>query len=207
MNEFYFGSDLDPDDHIRRYVKFKAEQSGISVNEAARRSMSRLYSQIKDDKTIVILTAFRSERSMAENRLLNRQLANDVRSLHWGYTPVLGGYVEKTADGEKRVHEESLFIVANGDPRQAILHVIKLLDKYGQESALIKFPEEPNAFLIYPNGEKSSAGLWQADPSLMAIYYTRMRNGPSGRQFKFEAAGDDSLMTRMAVDHFFKKKR
>jgi hypothetical protein len=44
--------------------------------------MSRLFTQVQDnDKIVVILTAFRSERTLQENRALNKQLASDLRSL------------------------------------------------------------------------------------------------------------------------------
>lgn len=209
VDDIYFGGgtrSFEPDDLIGRYIEFKAEQEGISFNEAAERSMARLYGQIHN-KAVVIVTAFRSERSLAENRAMNRSLANDLRSLHWGYTPVLGGFVEKTAEGEKRVHEESFFVNATGDYGSIVATVRKLLEKYEQEAALVKLPEQPDAVLLWANGTTSPVGQWHADPDQMAQYYTRMRSGPAGRQFKFEAAGDDSMMTRYAVDDFFRKRK
>ena len=198
----------DPEDNIGRLIQMQAEQNGISINEAAERSMARLFGQIQDNpSTVIIMTAFRGERRLSENRALNRQLAADIRKLGWGYTPVLGGFVEKGADGEEnRVHEESFFINANGSPKQVASLVVRLLEKYQQEAALIKLPEQPDAMLMFTNGSTTSVGQWHADPTQMATYYTRMRSGPPGRQFKFEAAGDDSVMTRFAVEKYFKNK-
>lgn len=209
VDDIYFGGKkLDPDDRIGRFIQMQSEQNGISINEAAERSMARLFGQLEENpSTVVIMTAFRGERPLRQNRALNKQLASDIRQLGWGYTPVMGGFVEKTADGKpNRVHEESFFISANGAPKQVVSFVLWLLAKYEQEAALIKLPEQPDAMLLQQNGSMSSVGRWHADPQQMATYYTRMRSGPAGRQFTFEAAGDDSVMARMAVDRYFKNK-
>ena len=95
---------------------------------------------------------------------------------------------------------------ASGDARQVTAKVISLLGKYQQEAALVKYAGSDTASLLYPNGQTVEVGRWQGDPKLMATYYTRMRKGPADRQFAFEAAGDDSNMTRMAVDLYFRSK-
>ena len=194
---------------ILRYIQYKAKESNVSLDEAARQSLSRLFSQFQNAETpIIILTAFRSERTLIANRNLNRQLANDLRALGWGYTPVLGGYLETIADEsgqpkQVRVHEES-FLVNAVYSKDLINKVTALLKKYEQEAALLKSPNNEEAFLLFANGQTSSVGKWKADPQQMATYYTRMKNGPEGRQFTFEAAGDDSRTTKMAVDFFLK---
>jgi hypothetical protein len=112
-------------------------------------------------------------------------------------------------DGEEKkvhAHEESFFVNAQGDPGHVVATTVKLLNKYQQEAAIIKTPDEPQAMLLSASGSTAPVGQWHADPQLMAQYYTRMRSGPKNRQFKFVAAGDDSRMTRMAVDNFFKKR-
>lgn len=216
--------DFDPEDAIGRYTQMQAEQLGITYAEAAERSMARLYGQIGSGKDIiVILTAFRSERPpgcasnpsecltgdklLAMNRDANRQLVMDIRGLGWGYTPVLGGFMEKlSTGGEKRVHEESFFITATGNQQKVVASVQKLVEKYDQDAALIKLPDNPQAMLLFRNGSTAPVGEWHADPTQMATYYTRMKGGPKGRQFKFEAAGNDSNMSRWAVDTWFKNK-
>ena len=95
---------------------------------------------------------------------------------------------------------------ASGDARQVTARVISLLGKYQQEAALVKFAGSETASLLYPNGQTVEVGRWQGDPKLMATYYTRMRKGPADRQFAFEAAVDESNMTRMAVDRYFRSK-
>lgn len=41
-----------------------------------------------------MLTAFRSEYSLSENRARNRQLANDLKNLGYSYIKITGGYIE-----------------------------------------------------------------------------------------------------------------
>lgn len=101
VDEFYFGSgdDIvspDPDDKIGRFIHMKANEWNVSITEAAARSMARLYGQItNNEKTVIIITAFRHENSLKVNRGLNVSLGADIRKLGWGYTPVMGGFVEK----------------------------------------------------------------------------------------------------------------
>ena len=214
VDEFYFGSgdDMpmpDPDDKIGRFIHMKAHEWNVGITEAAERSMARLYGQIaNNDKTVIILTAFRHENDIKTNRQLNVSLGADLRKLGWGYTPVMGGFVEK-GEGGKDVHvqEESMFVNATGDPGQVVSTIHKLLQKYQQQAALVKLPDDPVAVLLWDDGHTTPAGQWHADPQQMAQYYTQMRSGPLGRQFKFEAAGDDSVMTRMAVENFFKNQK
>jgi hypothetical protein len=70
----------------------------------------------------------------------------------------------------------------------------------------VKFSGKEDASLLYPNGQTVEVGRWPGAPKLMATYCTRMRKGPVDRQFAFETAGDDSNMTRMAVDLYFRSK-
>ncbi len=199
-------------DRFARYLEYKAHQEGVGLEEAASRSLGRLFGQVgSSPNTLVIMTAFRCENTLAINRGKNAQLSGDLRGFGWGFTPVLGGFVE-TVPGQggqlqqQRVHEESFFVNASGDARQVTARVISLLKKYQQEAALVKYSGEEVASLLFPNGQASEVGRWQGDPKLMATYYTRMRKGQGNRQFTFEAAGDDSISTRMAVDAYFRSK-
>lgn len=206
VDNMYFGDD-DPDDKIGRYIQMKAFEANVSIEEAAKSSMSRLFHHMQSEKPIVIITGFRHEQNLRQNRGSNVSLAADIRKLGWGYTPVVGGFVEKDQEGnDVHVQEESLFVNADGDSKHVLTLIQNLLKKYNQEAALVKLPEDPVAVLLWSDGRTTPAGEWKADPDLMATYYTRMRSGARNRQFKFEAAGDDSKMTRWAVDLFFKNK-
>lgn len=203
FNDWYVKRDSE--DYIGRYIEYKSLTKNISLEEAASRSLARLHT-LSTNKAIVIITAFRGENSLQHNRGLNVMLKKDIRQLGWGYTPVVGGFIEQGVDGQKiHVREESFFVSPTGNEKEITKNVISLITKYKQEVALVKFPEIENAYLVSTSGEKTNVGKWHADPQLMAQYYTRMRKGPQNRQFKFEAAGDDSSSTRLVVDAFFKQ--
>lgn len=202
----------DTENHLARYLEYKAHSDGIDIEEAARRSIGRLFSQLeKGNEAYVIISAFRGTNSLAANRRANMALANDIRGLGWGFTPVLGGFVETSPDPqgqpqERRVHEESYFVAASGDPTSVKRGIVGLLHRYQQEAALLKLPGDDQALFINQAGATNPVGQWKADPKLMAIYYTRMRHGAPNRQFTFEAAGDGSVMTRTIVDAYFRNK-
>jgi hypothetical protein len=202
-----FLNEREQDYGIARYIEYKSHVDKVSLDEAASHSLSRLFGGIQSTNNIVIITAFRSkEHTLPENRVRNRLLAADIRQLGWGYTPVLGGFKETYDGKEIYTQEESFFVNAAGDPKQVILRVADLLKKYQQEFAIVKPSDSDQAFYIPPEGEPTLAGVWHADPKLLAKYYTRMRKGPQNRQFVFKAAGDDSIMTRQGVDAYFKEK-
>jgi len=194
-------------DRIRRYVEYKAQQDSVTYSEAASRSLSRMwhvFSQM-EGKMVAILTAFRGERTLSQNRIKNQGLESDLRSFGWGYTPVLGGFEEKVRSdngdetGETRkVDSEESYVVIADFSHDVTANIVSLLKKYGQEAAIIKYPGEEIAKLVDSNGIESNLGRWT--PDQMAQYYTKMRKGPANRQFAFEAAGDSSRTTQMAVD-------
>lgn len=64
-----------------------------------------------------MLTAFRSEYSLAENRSRNRQLANDLKQLGYSYVKVTGGYIE-TITPDNPNWEDADVIPGRDDIRQ-----------------------------------------------------------------------------------------
>jgi hypothetical protein len=197
------------DDEVRRYVEFKANEDKIPFSEAARRSLSRIYDLVNQThQPVALLTAFRGERNLSANRVANRALETDLRQLGWGFIPVIGGFVEKVRDTEgqetgetKKIDGEESYFVTGKDATSFRPSVLELVRKYAQEAAVVKYPSDPNAYLLTAAGNETSLGQWSNNK--MADYFTRMTKGPPGRQFNFEAAGDSSRTTRMAVDKFF----
>ena len=221
FNEFIDGRD----DPIRRYVTWLADRYDETLEEAARRSLGRVMKLVKEAvDPQALITAFRGERTLFENRRKNKELEADIRGNHWGFIPVLGGYIEKVKDdegeetGESRQieDEESFFVVGKGEGPEFRNKVLELVVKYDQESAAIKCPGDNRGFLLEANGNEFPLGVWSQNK--MAQYYTKMKMGAKDRQFAFEqesdgsesdgpqfeffAAGDSSRSTRMAVDRF-----
>lgn len=203
-----YADDKDEQGEIFPYVAYKASQEGVPLAEAARRSLARLFDlmQANQPAPIAIFTAFRGENTIQKNRSLNRDLEGDLRKLGWGYVPVFGGFTEKIRDESgketgktKKVDsEESYFVFGGGEKNKFLTSVQLLLAKYRQEGAVVKLPDEPQAYLLAASGERTPLGNWSLNQA--AEYYTRMRKGPPGRQFTFECAGDSSRTTRMVVE-------
>lgn len=200
------------EDHIGLYIEYCAYRDGVTIEEAARRSLGRLFGlSQKSDYPLAILTAFRGERSIDENRALNKQLERDLRALGFGFAPVMGGYVEKargetgeeTGELKKTDAEESYFITGRKDPQSFEANVIDLLKKYDQESAVVKYPGDEQGYLLTSAGDKIALGAWSFNK--LADFYTRMRKGPPHRQFAFEAVGDCSRSTMYVLSEYLKR--
>ncbi len=207
------------DDRIRRYVVYLANIHNESLEEAAGRSMGHIWQQMSDGKNHAIITAFRGERELPDNRKVNNALAADIRRLGWGFVPVLGGYREKVreraspaglhhvdpvgneTDAEIDVDEESFFVTASNDRGSFKAQVTELVRKYIQQAALIKYGDDDVTYEILPSGQERALGQWKTDK--LAQLYTKMKKGPRNRKFTFEAAGDLTRSTLMAVDGFF----
>lgn len=197
--------------YTQRYIRFKAWVDGVSVTEAARRSLSRVWKHINNlNTTAMVITAFRADRptndpaeALEINRQQNKLLESDLRNQGWGFFPVLGGFVEN-ADTPRavRVEEESYFAIAGkADTVESVTTTLaKLCQKYEQDAALLKPRGSSEGFLVFPDGRTTKVGSWSLNK--LSEYYTRTRSEPAGKQFTFEGAADLSRMTRMAVDVF-----
>lgn len=195
------------DDRVRRYVCYLAHKHKETIEEAAVRSMGRVWKLMQDGVNHAIITAFRGERDLRTNRNLNISLEANIREFGWGYIPVLGGYGENVRDesgeptGEWRdVDEESYFVSSTDSKKEFRNRILSLLndDRYAQESAIVKYEDDPIAVLLYADGHEGILGKWS--PGSLSKYYTKMKKGPPGRKFAFEACGDVSRSTLMAVD-------
>lgn len=200
---------------LSRYV---AETEGIPMNEAARRSLSRVFRLFTDPaRNAAIITAFRGEYPYQTNLVRNRALMADLRAKGFGFVPVIGGWIEDVADGTTRpVEEESLVvsgpIVEDVAPMPEVSTAFSnvmyaMLRKYDQDGVLLKLSGSTDALILNKNGSTFSLGPWRLN--MAAKYYTKMRLGAqAGRkmEFQFEHAGDDSVSTRQAVHAYFRNK-
>ena len=197
---------------LAAYIWYLADGVESSVEEAARKSMSRAWTLAQRENCMALITAFRGERKYTHNSMLNRSLAHDIRQLGYGFTPVIGSYIENVKDedgnetGEKRRVFEDSFIVSGGkDNKKFAQDMISLAAKYGQESVAVKHFGTNHATLYSLTGkEDRDIGVWNADT--LSEIYTKMRKGPPDRIFAFEAAGDESRSTVWAVSSWKKSR-
>jgi hypothetical protein len=155
---------------------------------AARRSFGRSVGKFgpQATKPTAILTAFRAERSLADNRAANTALANDLQQLNLGFYPVHGMGQEDVPAlfGMVKIiqpsSEESFVVQARGDmPEDAFEATIQsLLQKYGQFGALMKLPSMPQAFLLRSDGGRENKGSEVGARTAGDDYYSQLHGGP-----------------------------
>jgi hypothetical protein len=142
-------------------------QRGVFSEMAARRSFYRSTSKFEPDvdKPVAILTAFRGEVPLAENRRANAQLADDLKGLDLGFYPVKG------AGQEVRLRfglipivvpsSEESFIVqprAHMTEEAFVSKIQGLLRKYSQFAAMMKLPSFQQSFLLHSDGDRVDIG-------------------------------------------------
>jgi len=97
------------------------------VNESA---LSRIMQHINGDDTVGVISPFRGENTKEDNMKLYKKMADELRSMGYGYIPLNAGYKE---EGDVLVKEKSFFV-----PKIAKKDLIKLGVKYKQYSVLFK---------------------------------------------------------------------
>lgn len=101
----------------------------MKIEKLNETSTSRIATHIKDREKWAIISPYRSERTVAENKQKMRELKSDVRNAGFGFTQFISRWVE---DGES-FDEESLLIP--NMPREKALELGK---KYDQSSIISK---------------------------------------------------------------------
>ena len=156
---------------------------------AARRSFARSLSKfrLQATKPVAILTAFRAERSLADNRAANVELARDMQHLNLSFYPVQGRGQEDipAVFGLVRVvqpaSEESFVVQPRGEmTEEAFEATIRgLLRKYGQYGAMMKLPSMPQSFLLRTSdGGRENKGSEVGSRTPKDAYYTQLKAGP-----------------------------
>lgn len=159
------------------------------IEETSRRSFGRTHSLFtNEEQQAGILTAFRrilpgypkGSVPIEVNRERNKRLVVDLRSLNYGYTPVIGAYPEEDEEGLPGpiVEEESFIVAPQTDKTNEELRdeLVSLAKKYDQDSVVIKFAGSKQGILVFSKGGPDiDLGVW--NPNKMAEIYTRMRWG------------------------------
>lgn len=138
-------------------------------------------------KPVAILTAFRAERNLADNRAANAELAKDLQRLNLSFYPVQGmgqedfpalfGLVQVVQPSS----EESFVVQPRGEMAEDALEatIIGLLRKYEQYGAMMKLPGTPQAFLLRTSdGGRDYKGSEVGSRTPQDNYYTQLKAGP-----------------------------
>lgn len=191
-----------------RFHEYLAWRDGISLEEAARRSLARTWELAQTGKVMVLITAFVQGLSHEKNAARNAVLANDIREARFGYTPLYGFWAYHEADPEtgvsskKKAREDTFLVSAPERISNAALRstVLGWIQKFHQEAAVVKYADSEIAYLLVANGEEKPLDKWSINR--LASIYNQMRGGgdrPS-RTFVFEAADDHSWSAQLAIN-------
>jgi hypothetical protein len=183
----------------------------MAARRSFTRSMGKFVVQVVD-KPVAILTAFRGEVSLADNRRANAQLAEDLKSLNLGFYPVKGAGQE-----ERRwlfrlfrfvvpSSEESFIVQPRARADQVtesefLAAIAGLLQKYDQYGAVVKLPSSPQAFILRQHGRGNNLGSGAGPTTAQDDYYTQLHGGPradSGMLRPWEIRGEGGLFKRFA---------
>lgn len=96
-------------------------------------STSRLLKHLSDNKTLAIISTYRTERTEAENRSLLGKLKRDVRSMGLGFTEFIARWVQDN-DGETEASDERSLMIYGISLDKAI----ELGQEYEQSSIIFK---------------------------------------------------------------------
>jgi len=169
---------------------FRQKLQSFKTKVLIESSLSRIHQHTKESN-LGILTAFRGEFDIKQNKIRNKELESAIRSNGFGYIPVAGHYIENKGSPEERhVIEDSYIVISHKDDSDKLKKfLIKMGVKFNQDSILYKPVSSPDALLIgtasgrYPGmGVESNVGNFH--PSRMGQFYSQLRNG---KTFVFES--------------------
>lgn len=122
--------------------------------------LSRLHQKI-NKHTCGTITAFRGEKSYAENTKNNKKILAYLQSKGYSVTGIQGTYIENfQSEGERHVNEQSFFVCnhnVNGDDNGELKNdLIKLGELFDQDSILI-IPVGGSGAYLYGTSRRDDA--------------------------------------------------
>ena len=158
-----------------------------TINET---SLSRVWQHFKNDNTVVIMTAFRGDKTYQENLTNNKKVANIFKSNKFGYFFVDGYWIEnKGENDEMKVSEDSIFVITEPSRSDELIDLaFKEAKRYNQDAIFVKTKDD--VYLYFKDGSKSklTGGL---QPGKVGDFYTQLRNNKESNTFVFESAREN----------------
>lgn len=178
-----------------------SELKRISALERMAASLSRLWQHAtQEEYPIGILTAFRGKYSRVQNLRRNQNLAEDLKSLGYGFIPIQGHYIEgHGTEHAKDVNEESFFVVGKDSDSEAFKNnLLSLGEKYSQDSILYKAGDSKQAVLVGTldvneegkqvlPGKGQEVSLGEFHPQKIDMFYSKWKN----KTFVFASLGHE----------------
>ena len=177
-----------------------------TINEA---SLSRVWQQSGPEYAFVILTAFRGEFDIKENRKRNAELKKKIRKAGFGFWELEGHWIEnrdKPDIPDDDVEEDSFFISVKKGTEGSSENLRKFAleqsqpRNYNQDAFVFKPEGTDIVEIVNQDGSSFTVGKFHAQKIAQA--YSRMKTGPmvgplgpndpedakKGRTFVFEKA-------------------
>lgn len=156
-------------------------------------SVTRILSKIKEFNCGII-TAYRGDKTEAENRENNAKLLAFLRSKGYSVTAVKGSYIENFSNDKekKKVSENSFFVSSEGELDKLRYDLYRVGRLYDQDSVLIIPKGGEDAYLLgtskrgnsYPRfNTEAKVGKKSLDQSSIPEFFTQIKN----KILKFES--------------------
>ena len=167
--------------------------------------LGRVLQHFKSDKTVVILTGFRGDKSEKENERRNKAIAAEFRKAGYGYFYVDGYWIEnKGTPEEVKVSEDSIFVTADPKYSDALIGLAHAqANKYDQDAIFVK--SEEGVYLLYAGGKKEKLDS-AFKPNKIGDFYTQLRGKGKASTFVFESERDGKGFFASLVEKIEKDK-
>jgi len=161
--------------------------------------LGRVLQHFQSDRTVVILTGFRGDKSQKENIQRNKAIAAKLRKAGFGFFYVDGYWIENQGtDYEEKVSEDSIFAIAEPERSKELIELAHTLaNKFDQDAVFVdektgslegknfvKTGEE--VYLYYANGKKEKLDS-TFKPDKVGDFYTQLRGKGRNHTFVFES--------------------
>jgi hypothetical protein len=113
---------------------------------------------------LALISSSRKDRPQRLNASRHTELEHDIQKVNgWQYVPIKGLSVESNEKtGMKMpVLEDSFLVMAGASTTNSFLeYIVHWLNKYEQEYAIVRFPNEDTAWKVVPSGNRFIYGSW-----------------------------------------------
>lgn len=164
-------------------------------------SLGRIWQHVNNkDTAFAIITAFRDEYTLSQNRRRNAQLKNAIRSNGFGFVKIIGSWIENQGtENEIKVTEESFFITSeNGSELKGFIK--KMIKKYDQDAAVFRNSDTKDGKAILINNNMSETPLGRLVPGKEGDFMSRIKGKGPNAKFVFEYLERDKSWMKHALD-------
>lgn len=144
-----------------------------------------------EERAVAMLSAFRDEFSLDQNRKRNKSMEQAIRKAGYGFLRIDGGWVEEQEDGtKKKVKEESFFVIGPESNADEFKRFILNLGARFDQDAVLYVPAETDIAYGIDTGARGTKGkaekIGKFSPKAAEDFWSNLRGHP----FIFESYVD-----------------